>query len=79
MSNSFHFFSKGFREVMRIDSSGNLGIGTASGFKQNGISEISELIEIAEFAKDNPAVAQALERLKTTYYLSKDNGNKEKA
>lgn len=75
---AFNFYSTtGFntQEVMRFDSNGNVGIGSVSPSKKLSMSEYTEYIDILEMAKTNTAVKLALERLRTTYYLSKDNGN----
>lgn len=61
-------------EVMRIDSTGNVGIGTIS--PSSYINNYNEWEEIQKAAETNPAVKIALDRLKTTYYLSKENGSK---
>jgi hypothetical protein len=69
MSNGIKLVHLG-KEVMRIDSSGNLGIGS------NAPSEVlgswSEWCEIQKLAETNPAVKIALDKLMTVYYLSKD-------
>jgi hypothetical protein len=61
---------------MRIDSSGNIGIGTgiASPIVSNANS-FREWEEILTMSKTHPAVKSALDKLRTTYYLSKENGN----
>ena len=73
---AFNFYSTtGFtaQEVMRFDSNGNIGIGTSS--PSYSIKNYNEWQEILEMAETNPAVKSALDKLRTTYYLSKDNGN----
>ena len=61
-------------EVMRITSNGNIGIGTTT--PNTRIVEYNEWTDILKAADTNPAVKIALDRLKTTYYLSKENGSK---
>jgi hypothetical protein len=69
-----------WREVMRIDSSGNIGIGPISPKSKLTVESYNEWNGILMLAETNPAVKTALERLRTTYYLSRENGNsKEKA
>ena len=64
---------------MRIDSSGNLGIGpTAPGQMLNTTSLHDQITEdklwgnIRCAAKTNPTLQEALERVKVTYYLTAD-------
>jgi hypothetical protein len=61
-------------EVFRIGSNGNIGIGT--GGPSQSFESYNEWADILELAKTNPAVKSALDRLRTTYYLSKEDGNK---
>lgn len=61
-------------EMMRIDSNGTIGIGTS--MPDMSIKSYNEWQEILELAKTNLAIKSALEKLMTTYYLSKDNGSK---
>jgi hypothetical protein len=61
-------------EIMRIDSNGNVGIGTGS----PNTSLHEELMEsklwgdIRRAAKTDPSLQAALERVKVTYYLTED-------
>jgi hypothetical protein len=61
------------REVMRLVSNGNLMVGTSS--SPSSVELYKEWQEILEMAETNPAIKSALDKLRTTYYLSKDNGN----
>ena len=63
------------QEVMRIGSDGNIGIGTAGPSSKMSMQDYNEYIDILKLAETNPAVKSALDKLKTTYYLSKDNGS----
>lgn len=60
-------------ERMRLSSDGRIGIGTT--MPEMTIENYNEWQSIIELAKTNPAVKLALDKLKTTYYLSKDNGS----
>jgi hypothetical protein len=72
MADGIKFFNAG-QEVMRIDSSGNMGIGTNS--PSSTLGAWSEWNEIQKLAETNPAVKIALDKLMTVYHLSKDHGN----
>jgi hypothetical protein len=61
------------REVMRIESNGNVGIGSSSDSIR--IEEYIEWMDILKVAETNPAVKIALDKLMTVYYLSKEHGN----
>lgn len=61
--------------VMRIDSTGGLGIGTTTPSGNLSINEYIQWREISELAETNPAVKIALEKLITVYHLSKDHGD----
>lgn len=61
------------KEVMRIDSNGNVGIGSSSDSMR--IEEYVEWMDILKLAETNPAVRIALDKLMTVYYLSKEHGN----
>jgi len=63
------------REVMRIESNGNLGIGIGSSSDSIRIEEYIEWMDILKVAETNPAVKISLDRLMTVYYLSKEHGN----
>ena len=58
---------------MRIDSNGNVGIGSSSDSMR--IEEYVEWMDILKLAETNPAVRIALDKLMTVYYLSKEHGN----
>ena len=60
---------------MRIGSDGNIGIGSASPRTKMSMQDYNEYADILKLAETNPAVKSALDKLKTTYYLSKDNGS----
>lgn len=60
-------------ERIRFSSDGRVGIGTT--MPDVSIADYNEWQSIIEIAKTNPAVKLALDKLKTTYYLSKDNGS----
>ena len=60
---------------MRIDSNGNIGIGTPTPSDNMRIGEYVEWREILKIAETNPAVKIALDKLMTVYYLSKEHGN----
>lgn len=60
-------------ERIRFSSDGRVGIGTT--MPNTTIENYNEWQGILELAKTNPAVKLALDKLRTTYYLSKDNGS----
>jgi hypothetical protein len=71
-------FNKISQEIMRIDSNGMIGIGTSTPVNSITFSgSFGEWQEILELSKTNSSVKLALEKLRTTYYLSKDHGNSE--
>ena len=63
------------KEVMRISSNGNVGIGSNSNVPMEKLQTIGQWIEILQLAETNPAVQIALDKLITVYHLSKDYGN----
>lgn len=64
----------GSLERIKISSNGNVGIGTTA--PSMSMTRYNEWADILDAAETNPAVKIALEQLRTTYYLSKDNGGK---
>jgi hypothetical protein len=62
------------KEFMRIDSNGNIGIGSSSDSMRD--EEYIKWMDILTLAETNPALQEALDRVKVIYYLSKDHGNK---
>lgn len=68
------------QSVMTISSNGNIGIGaigpSISSDALYHLSDYSEWQKIIKAADSNESVKIALERLKTTYYLSNENGSK---
>lgn len=76
-SHTFKTFNgNSWTEAMRIDSSGNFGIGTKSIESHSSINQYEEWVDILKLAETHPAVSSALEKLRTIYYLSKEHGNK---
>jgi len=73
MADGIKLYKEG-QEVMRIDSSGNMGIGTDSP-SSTLLGAWSEWNKIQKLAETNPAVKIALDKLMTVYHLSKDHGN----
>jgi hypothetical protein len=67
--------SSGNIDRVRIDSSGSLGIGTINPGKRFTMDSYNEWNDILKSAEKNTAVKSALDKLRTTYYLSKDNGS----
>jgi hypothetical protein len=79
---AFNFYSTtGFtsQETMRITTNGNIGIGSGAPNRPMDVDAYNEWNDILKLAETNPAVKSAFDKLRITYYLSKDNGNKEKA
>ena len=74
MAKGIKFVNRG-NEVMRIDSNGNVGIGSSSPKDSMRIEEYVQWREIVELAETNPAIKIALDKLMTVYYLSKDSQN----
>lgn len=68
MASCLIFHTQG-QERMKITSTGNIGIGTIS--PSYSIESHNEWQKILELSETNPAVKLALDKLKTTYYLSK--------
>jgi len=70
------YYTNTHTEVMRIDSYGNVGIG--SGSPNASLSLHEDLMEsklwgdIRRAAKSDPALQTALERVKIIYYLTED-------
>lgn len=57
-----------------LTGNGHVGIGTT--MPNTTIEAYNEWQKILEAAEEFPAVKIALDKLKTTYYLSKDHGSK---
>ena len=74
MAKGIKFVNSG-NKVMRIDSNGNVGIGSSSPKDSMRIEEYVQWREIVELAETNPAIKIALDKLMTVYYLSKDCQN----
>lgn len=73
VASGMKFYGIMAQEVMRIDSTGGLGIGTSS--PSTALGAWGEWQEIQKLAETNPAVKIALDKLMTVYHLSKDYGN----
>lgn len=61
---------------MNFDSNGRVEIGTA--MPNMSIIQYKEWQDILKIAETNQNVKRALDQLKTTYYLSKENHNDSK-
>jgi hypothetical protein len=63
-------------EIMRIDSSGNIGLGTSTPNQKMSLHEQMKEDQlwgnIRRAAKTDPTLQEALERVKVTYYLTAD-------
>lgn len=73
---NFYSLPNNWQERMRIDSSGNLGIGVYPPAKENESPQIinfNQWMEIIDMCQTNPAMKTAYEKLITIYHLSKDN------
>ena len=67
----------GSTERMRISSNGNVGIGASNPKPKITTDQYNRWVDIERLAETNSAIKSALDKLMTTYYLSKENGNKE--
>lgn len=77
MSMTFYSFEDTimYPRKMNFSNDGNLGIGTT--MPNMSIIQYNEWQDILKTAETNQAVKRALEQLKTTYFLSKeDHGRK---
>ena len=61
---------------MRIDSNGNIGLGTSNSYQKMSLPEQMKEDQlwgnIRRAAKTDPTLQEALERVKVTYYLTAD-------
>ena len=64
------------QEVMRLDSNGNIGIGSGGLSAKMSMNDYKEYVAILRLAETNSAVKSALDKLRITYYLSKEDGNR---
>lgn len=70
----FEFSKNNSAPRFTMDRNGNIGIGTNA--PSMPITVLDEWFEIHKLAETNDAVNSALDMLKTTYYLAKNNGSK---
>ena len=62
--------------VLQAGSNGDVTWNSDAGLGGAGIDlQYMEWLDICKLAETNPAVATALEKLRTVYYLSKDDGS----
>lgn len=76
MSNSiiYHVNNSSGRPLFTISADGNIGIGTDN--PSTPLILVDEWLKIHNLANTNESVKIALDMLKTTYYLAKNNGSK---
>lgn len=65
-----------YSDKMSISSNGNIGIGSGGLSAKMSMNDYKEYVDILRLAETNSAVKSALDKLRITYYLSKEDGNR---